>query len=144
MSEYKSTSIKTWALEDRPREKLLNRGIAALTDAELLALILRTGSLDLSAIDLGRALLSSFGGLEGLALSSVEDMMKIKGIGRAKAVSLAAAFEISRRRASQSHKQKKLNSAEAVYQFLGPKLADLDHEVFYVLFLNRNHEVKAA
>lgn len=143
MNTYSPRSIKTWALEDRPREKLFQKGIAALTDAELLALVLSTGHRELSAIDLGRQLLLDFRGLNGLAGTSVKDLMKVKGIGKAKAVSLAACFELGRRKSSQAGKSKKLNSAEAVYQYLGPGLADMDHEVFHVLFLNRNHELKA-
>jgi DNA repair protein RadC len=143
METYSPRSIKTWALEDRPREKLFQRGIDALTDAELLALIFGTGHRDLSAIDLGRQLLSEFGGLQGMAQAPLKDLMRVKGIGRAKAVSLAACFELGRRKSSQVGKEKKMNSAEAVYQYLGPGLADLDHEVFCVLFLNRNHELKA-
>jgi len=143
MDTYTSHSIKTWALEDRPREKLFQRGIGALTDAELLALIFGTGHREMSAIDLGRQVLAEFGGLQGVAQASVKDLMKLKGIGRAKAVSLASSFELGRRKASQSGKHEKLNSAEAVFKYLGPGLADLDHEIFCVLFLNRNHELKA-
>lgn len=143
MQNYHHLPINSWALEDRPREKLIQRGISALTNAELLALILRTGNQRQSAIELGRNILEAFGGLQGLARASIEDLMKIKGVGRAKAVSIASAFELGRRKALESGKLQKLNSAEAVYQYLGPQLADLDHEVFYVLFLNRNHELKA-
>ena len=143
MQNYHHLPINSWALEDRPREKLIQRGISALTKAELLALILRTGNQRQSAIELGRNILEAFGGLQGLARASIEDLMKIKGVGRAKAVSIASAFELGRRKALESGKLRKLNSAEAVYQYLGPQLADLDHEVFYVLFLNRNHELKA-
>jgi len=143
MQTYQHQPINTWALEDRPREKLIQRGISALTDAELLALILRTGNQRQSAIELGRSMLTEFGGLQGLARASIEDLMKVKGVGRAKGVSIASAFELGRRKALESGKLQKLNSAEAVYQYLGPQLADLDHEVFYVLFLNRNHELKS-
>ena len=143
MQNYQHLPINSWALEDRPREKLIQRGISALTNAELLALILRTGNQRQSAIELGRNMLEAFGGLQGLARASIEDLMKIKGVGRAKAVSIASAFELGRRKALEAGKVRKLNSAEAVYQYLGPQLADLDHEVFYVLFLNRNHELKA-
>jgi len=143
-SKYIKQANNEWTLEDRPQLKLLQRGISALTDAELIALIIHPGERKGSAIKLGRELLSEFGGLAGIARASVKDLTCIKGIGTAKAISIRTAFEMARRKASQEVSRQKLNSAEAVYQYLGPTLVDLDHEVFYVLYLNRNHELKSA
>lgn len=143
MSNYEHIPIKAWALEDRPREKMLHRGMDALTDAELLALILATGTKDQSAIDLARSILREMGGLHRLARSSVSELIKIKGIGPAKAITLMAAFEISRRKHLTEEEEVKVKGAESVAKYLGPKLEDLEQEVFYVLFLNRNNVVKS-
>jgi len=136
--QFTMSSNSTYTQETL-QHKLLNRGVSALTDAEILSLIMGTGT-----TDLGCELLQSFGGLQDLARASAQDLMKVKGVGEAKAVKMVASFEIYRRKSAQKFSRQKLNSAEAVFQFLGPTLAYLDHEVFYVLHLNRNHELKSA
>lgn len=133
-----------WQSQACPKHKLFQHGIPALTDAELLALILNPRDKDGTAITLGHELLGAFNGLSGIARASIQDLIKVKGIGKEKAIRIRMAFELTKRKASQEVRYQKLNSAEAVYQYLHPTLADLDHEVFYVLYLNRNHELKSA
>ena len=140
---YYHLPIKAWAVEDRPREKLMQRGLDALTDAELIAILLGSGSRQESAIDLARKVLAESGDLRALSRSTVSELKKIKGIGPAKAISLVAAFELGRRKSHSNGQLLRVNSAESVATYLMPRLSDLQHEVFYVLFLNRNHEIKA-
>ncbi len=140
---YSNTPITQWALEDRPREKLMKRGVDALTDAELVAILLGSGTRELSAISLGRKVLDEIGGLNQLARSGVEELTRIKGIGPAKAISIVTAFELGRRKGIVPEQALRITSAETVAQYLIPKMADLNQEVFYVLFLNRNNEIKA-
>ncbi|MEZ4825297.1 MAG: DNA repair protein RadC [Bacteroidia bacterium] len=143
MKTYIHTSIKEWALEDRPREKLLQRGIESLTDSELLAILLSSGTRDRSAIDLARDLLSAVGGLPQLAQAGVAELTQIKGIGKAKALTLIAAFELGRRKMMKTADSPRLTHSESVAEYLIPRLADLRQEVFHVLFLNRNNEIIA-
>jgi DNA repair protein RadC len=128
--------IKNWSVDDRPREKLLQRGVSALTDAELLAILLGSGTKEKSAVDLGRELLTHVGGLLPLARSSVNELTQIKGIGEAKAISLVVAFELSRRKQKTELQNAAFTSAQVVADFVGPMLVDLNREVFHVLFLN--------
>lgn len=131
--------IKSWSPADRPREKLLLRGKAALSDTELLAILLGTGTTDLTAVDLAKRILASAGqNLHSLGTMTVRDLVKIKGIGEAKAVSIVAALEIGRRRRDvlPDEKPKVCGSHEA-FEILKPHLSDLPHEEFWVLLLNR-------
>jgi len=130
--------------EETPQAKLLKRGMAALTDVEILGLILGSRKGEVLGTELGCKLLATFGSLQGIARASVQDLMKVNRVGESRAIRIVASFEIYRRKAKQEFCGQKLNSAEAVFQFLGPTLADLDHEVFYVLYLNRNHKLKSA
>lgn len=141
MNPYTNRPIREWAIEDRPREKLIQRGISSLTDAEILAILLSTGTRSHSAIDLARILLETFGSIERLAMTDVHDLMKIPGIGKAKAISIMASFELSRRKSSESGKPKRIRDSSDLARYLKPKLEDLRHEVFCVVFLNRNHEI---
>lgn len=140
---YASLPITEWALEDRPREKLLQRGVEALTDAELVAILLGSGTRSLSAIDLGRAVLDQVGGLDGLARASARQLTRVKGIGPAKAITLVAGFELARRRSAGEERKPSFSSSAAAARYLTPILADKEQEVFYVLFLNRNNEIIA-
>lgn len=140
---YVNIPITQWALEDRPREKMLKRGIDALTDAELIAILLGSGTQEMSAIDLGRKVLTEVGTLGQLARSSVAELTRIKGIGPAKAITLVTAFELGRRKGIAPDQILRITSAESAANHLIPKLSDQSQEVFYVLFLNRNNEVKA-
>lgn len=132
-------TIKSWAEEDRPREKLLLKGRAALSDAELIALLIGSGSRNASAVELSREILAGVENKLGeLARLSVKDLMKYQGIGEAKAISIAAALELGRRRRSEEGiRKKKIKSSKDVYEVLGPRLEDLGHEEFWILLLNR-------
>ncbi|MEZ4772987.1 MAG: DNA repair protein RadC [Bacteroidia bacterium] len=143
MKTYTHTSIKDWALEDRPREKLLQRGIEALTDTELLAILLASGTRDRSALDMAREMLESLGGLPQLAQASVAELTGFKGIGKTKAITIITAFELGRRKLMKISEAPRLTHSESVAHYLAPRLADLKQEVFYVLFLNRNNEIIA-
>ncbi|MEM6263263.1 MAG: DNA repair protein RadC [Bacteroidota bacterium] len=138
---YQHLPITEWALEDRPREKLLHRGIDALTNAELLAILLGSGTHKLSAIDLARNIIEQTGGLKQLGKSSVNELKKIKGIGPAKAISMVAAFELGRRRSTLTPEEIRILSSDDAAAYLGPLLADLRQEVFYLVLLNRNNIV---
>lgn len=143
MSEYQPNPITGWAIEDRPREKLLQRGVDALTDAEILAILLGAGTRSLSAIGLARQLLTEKGGLEGLARCHIPALTDVHGIGPAKAISIIAAFELARRKQLTSHKAFRITESLSIARYLSPRMADLDHERFHVLFLNRNNELIA-
>ena len=143
MANYRGVPIKDWALEDRPREKMIQRGVSALTNSELLAILLSSGTRDQSALDLARTILQELDGLPQLARASVAELKHFKGIGQAKALLLVAAFELGRRKNIQNQEPLKVTSSEVVAQYLIPLLSDLNQEVFYVLFLNRNNEIKA-
>lgn len=130
--------------EARPREKLLARGPQALADAELLALLLRTGIQGLPVLQLAQQLLDDFGGWSGLLHAGVPDLAKVKGLGPAKRAEIAAVLEIARRSLLQELAQRPVFDApEAVKQYLRLKLAPLGHEVFAVLFLDAQHRLIA-
>lgn len=140
-------SIKDWAEDDRPREKLMIKGRSVLSDAELLAILIRSGSKKNSAVDLGKAILDSVDNdLNKLAFLSVEELTRIPGIGEAKAVGIIAALELARRRGREEPgKAKKIvRSSQAAYEHLKPFLLDLLHEEFWMLCLNTRMEVKKA
>jgi DNA repair protein RadC len=136
-------NIKSWAAEDRPREKLLLKGKSALSDAELIAILLGTGTTTASAVDLAKKVLQGAGNnLNELARLSIKDMMKVKGIGEAKAISIAAALELGRRRKEAEPDEKpKITSSKDVYDHLKADLLDLSHEEFWVLLLNRANRI---
>lgn len=137
------SNILSWAEEDRPREKLLLKGKAALSDAELIAILIGSGTRELSAVDLSKLILQSVNNnLNELAKLSINDLMKFKGIGDAKAISIAAALELGRRRKeSDVIKKAKVSSSADAYEAIRPYLMDLQHEQFWVLLLNRASEV---
>ena len=137
------SNILSWAEEDRPREKLMLKGKAALSDAELIAILIGSGSRDLSAVDLSKLILQSVNNnLNELAKLSINDLMKFKGIGDAKAISIAAALELGRRRKdSEMIKKPKVSSSADAYEAIRPHLMDLMHEQFWVLLLNRANEI---
>ena len=135
--------IHLWAEEDRPREKLVRRGINALTDAELLALILASGTRSQSAIDLGRSLLDSLGGLDGLAHADLSQLLRQNGIGKAKALAILAAFEIGKRRSITVRESKQIMTSAQAARYLHPILCDKRQEVFYLIILNVKSEIIA-
>ena len=134
-----NSSIKSWAEEDRPREKLLLYGKAALSDAELLAILIGSGTVETNAIELAAQILQNVNGnLSELGRRSVKDLMKFKGIGEAKAITIAAAVELGRRRQmSDVMKRDQITCARDVYDALLPTLIDLPHEEFWIVLLNR-------
>ncbi|MEZ5326742.1 MAG: DNA repair protein RadC [Verrucomicrobiales bacterium] len=127
--------------EERPREKMAVRGAQALTDAELLAIFLGTGTVGKSAIDIGRELLKHFDSLSGLSRRTLTELRSVKGIGFAKAVHLSATFELGRRLAREKFAEQKVDSPEAVYELLGPEMRLLSKESLRVLLLNTRHHL---
>jgi DNA repair protein RadC len=138
-----SLKITDWAVEDRPREKLYHKGTSSLSDAELLAILIGSGTKDRSAVDLGRELLSmADNNLNSLGKLSISDLTKIRGIGNARAVTIAAALELGRRRKlAEMPDTPQIKSSKDVFDLLGPVLSDLPHEEFWILFLNRSNRV---
>jgi DNA repair protein RadC len=136
-------TIKSWAEEDRPREKLLLKGKAALSDAELIAILLGTGTTSLSAVDVAKILLQQVGNdLNELARLSVKDLMKQKGIGEAKAITIVAALELGRRRRETVADDKiKISASADAFRLLREHLEDIPHEEFWILLLNRANRV---
>jgi len=136
-------SIKHWAKDDRPREKLRSRGAEALADSELIAILLQNGTAGRSAIDLSRELLGlAKNNLQNFGRLSYREMMKVKGIGEAKALILTAAIELGRRRhASQSLEKTVIRDSRDVAQYFQTMLQDHKHEVFAVMFLNRANRI---
>lgn len=139
MDEAKPLQIKNWPPEDRPREKLLNKGISALSDAELIALLIGSGTATGSAVDIAKKIIHGVGNsLHELARLSVKDLMKVRGIGEARAVSIVAALELGRRRKEQDLEEKpRIGSSKEAYDQIHQDLMDLAHEEFWVLLLNR-------
>ncbi len=138
-------SITDWPVGERPREKLLAKGAAALSDAELLAIFLRTGVKGRSAVDLARELLSKYGSLTGLFAAELDDFCKVAGMGPAKFAQLQAVLEMSRRALKEElQRGDMLNSPQVVRDYLQLLLAGRQQEVFLVLFLNTQHCVIAS
>lgn len=135
--------ILNWAEEDRPREKLQIKGKSVLSDAELIAILIGSGSQALSAVDLSKHILSSVGNdLNALAKLSVNELTKFKGIGEAKAIAIVSALELGRRRKkSQSEGRKQIKSSKDVYQLMIPELMDQPIEQFWIIILNRGNTV---
>ncbi|MEO6454851.1 MAG: DNA repair protein RadC [Ginsengibacter sp.] len=138
-----STSIKNWAIDDRPREKLFTKGPAALSDSELLAILINTGNKNKSAVELAKDILSlGKNNLNELGKLSVKDLMKIKGIGEAKAITVSAALELGRRRqASLSLLKSVIKSSHDIAEYLRITLKDNQSEVFAVVFLNKANKI---
>lgn len=145
MTEYNKplATIKSWAEDDRPREKLVAKGPVSLTDAELLAILIASGSRNESAVDLCKRILASVGNnLSELSKLSINDLMKFKGIGDAKAISIVAALELGkRRRLAEATQREAITCSRDAYDILLPLFEDLKHEEFWVLLLNRANKV---
>jgi DNA repair protein RadC len=138
-----SIKITEWAVEDRPREKLIQKGTSSLSDAELLAILINSGTKDKSAVDLGRELLGIVNNnLNSLGRLTIADITKLHGIGPARAVTIAAALELGRRRKlSEVPEVTQIKCSKDVADIFQPILSDLVHEEFWVLFLNRSNKV---
>lgn len=141
--ELTKLSIREWSKDDRPRERMLAQGVKALTDAELIAVLLRSGSRDDSAVDLAKLILHRAGNdLNRLAAMGPQDLMRIKGVGEAKAVSIAAALELGQRRRNATLAERPLVAmSQQAYDVLRPLLADLPHEEFWLLLLDRGNRL---
>ena len=134
--------IADWPLQERPRERLLDNGAASLSDAELVAVCLRSGTRGKSAVDLARELIAAFGGVAGLLSADLPSLVRVKGLGVAKAAQLAAVIELARRSLGEGLRSgNALTSPGAVRDYLRLVLAARDHEVFLVLFLDAQHRV---
>lgn len=140
MEKY-SFTIKDWPEQDRPRERLIKFGAEKLQDAELLAILLRVGGVEDSAIDLARNLLNRFEGFRGLDSKSVSELCEINGIGPAKAAQVKAAIEIGKRMVAETIKTKeKIETCEDVYRLVGPHMRNLTREEFKIILLtSRNN-----
>ena len=137
-------SIKSWAEEDRPREKLLLKGKSTLSDAELIAILLRTGVTGNSALDIAKKILHRVNGdLNELGKLTVSELKKMeKGLGDTKAITIVAALELGRRRQSSEVREKPvIKSSRDSFEYIYPEVADLPHEEFYVLYLNKSNRV---
>ncbi len=136
------SSIKDWAEEDRPREKMLLKGKSSLSDAELVAILIGSGSREESAVSLAKRILSDSETLDDLGRKPLDFLMSYKGIGSAKAITIAAALELGRRRQLTRGDQKlKITSSKDAYDLLGPLLSDLKQEEFWIACLNNANQV---
>lgn len=143
METYSSLKISQLAEEDRPREKLLLKGKSALSDAELIAILIGSGTASLSAVDLSRSILGSVEhDLALLARLSIQDLKKFKGIGEAKAISIVSALELGRRRKdTEPQKKVKITSSADIYHLMKPEMLDEQIELFYLILLSRSNQV---
>lgn len=143
MKENNSFSIKNWNEDDQPREKLLLKGRTALSDAELIAILIGSGSRNESAVSLSQRILASAdNNLSELGRLSISELMEFKGIGEAKAISISAAMELGRRRRTgEALERKKIISSNSVFEFVQPIIGELPHEEFWILYLNNSNKV---
>ena len=132
-------TIPSWSVADRPREKYISSGSRSVSDTELIAILLRCGTPDLSALDLAKKLLSlNNNSLNQLSQMSIHELTKINGIGKVKAITLHAAFELGRRRRAEPIVyKKKISQSQDIVDLLQSKLAELSHEEFWVIYLNQ-------
>lgn len=138
--------ISAWAEDDRPREKLLLKGKSALSDAELIAILINSGNKNESALDLSRRILAdNESNLAELAKQSVLGLQRFKGIGEAKAIAIVAALELGqRRRMADRISRTKITCSRDVFELMQPKIGELTHEEFWVIFLNNANQVKGV
>ena len=138
-----SFSIKNWADDDKPREKLVQKGRSVLSDAELIAILIGSGSKDESAVELSKKILASANNsLNELGKLSIKQLMQFKGIGEAKAVTIAAALEIGRRRrGEEAQKITKITNSRSAFDLLQSSMGELPHEEFWIVYLNNSNKV---
>lgn len=144
MSEKsESFSIKNWSQDDQPREKLLYKGKSALSDAELVAILIGSGNREESAVALCKRILASVdNNLSELGKLSIKQLMEFKGIGEAKAITIAAAMELGRRRrGEEALEKKKITSSTSVFELMQPIIGELEHEEFWIIYLNNSNKV---
>ncbi|MEK6450239.1 MULTISPECIES: RadC family protein [Myroides] len=142
--EKQRITIKEWAEDDRPREKLVLKGKASLSDAELLAILIGSGNKEESAVELCKKILLTYNNNLGLlARQSLSQLTSFKGIGEAKAISIIAALELGqRRRMNEQLDLSKITSSKDVFEIMNPIIGSLDHEEFWVIFLNNSNKIK--
>src|SRR5690606_18682604 len=138
-----SFSIKNWSQDDQPREKLRDKGKATLSDAELVAILIGSGSTSESAVELCKRILASVdNNLSALGKLSMKQLMAFKGIGEAKAISIIAALELGRRRRGEEAVElKKITSSQSVFELMQPIIGELPHEEFWIVYLNNSNKV---
>jgi len=143
MSENTSFPIRHWSEDDRPREKLITKGKSALSDAELIAIVIGSGSRNETAVGLSQRILAqSQNNLNALGKLSLKQLTTFKGIGEAKAISIIAAMEIGRRRRLEDPLPlTKITSSRTVFEIMQPIIGDLPHEEFWVLYLNNSNNI---
>jgi DNA repair protein RadC len=136
-------NIKSWAVEDRPREKLVLKGKATLSDAELIAILVGTGTASMSAVDVAKSILKTANNdLNELARLTVKDLTKIKGVGEAKAIAIVSALELGRRRKDVSSEERpRITGSKDIFELLKAELLDIHHEAFWIVLLNRANRV---
>ena len=136
-------SIKYWAEDDQPREKLMLKGRSVLSDAELVAILIGSGSRNESAVNLSKRILASVdNNLSALGKLSLKQLMEFKGVGEAKAITIAAAMELGRRRrAEETLELQKITTSKEVFEIMQPIIGELPHEEFWVLYLNNSNKV---
>lgn len=139
----KKLTIKYWALDDRPREKLLIKGKSSLSDSELIAILIGSGNRDETAVELSKRILESVDyNLNKLSALSAEQLMRFKGIGHAKAISILTSLELGKRRQYEpSRKIRKINSSNDVFQLMSPMFYDKEFEEFWVIYMNNFNKV---
>ncbi|MCL4146198.1 UNVERIFIED_CONTAM: hypothetical protein GTU68_012204 [Idotea baltica] len=142
-NQHKSSSIKSWKEDDRPREKLLLKGKASLSDAELVAILIASGNKGESAVDLSKRILTfTNNNLNELGKLTVNDLTQFKGIGEAKAITIITALELGRRRRLEEALVKpKISSSKAVFEIMQPIIGELMHEEFWLLYLNNSNKI---
>lgn len=143
MAENSFFSITNWSEDDKPREKLMLKGKSALSDAELIAILIGSGSRNESAVDLSKRILASVdNNLNALGKLSITQLMTFKGIGEAKAISIIAAMELGRRRRSEDALElKKVTSSKVIFEIMQPIIGELPHEEFWIIYLNNSNKV---
>ena len=140
--EQTSFSIKQWAEDDKPREKLMLKGKQVLSDAELIAILIGSGSRNESAVDLSKRILGEAKNLKALGKMTLQQLTKFKGIGEAKAITIMAAMELGRRRGSEEEVElKKITSSKTAFDIIYPFIGELPHEEFWILYLNNSNKV---
>lgn len=143
MAEYKKLNIKDWAVEDRPREKLLTKGARSLSDAELIAILIGSGNLEETAVELSRRILGAAdNSINELGRKNIEFLQAFNGIGEAKAVTIAAALELGKRRKDADvFSKNKISGSKDAADYFFPVLGDLNHEEFWIMLLNRGNKI---
>ena len=143
MAENSFFPITNWSEDDKPREKLMLKGKSVLSDAELIAILIGSGSRNESAVDLSKKILASVdNNLNALGKVSISQLMNFKGIGEAKAISIIAALELGRRRrAEEGVELKKVTSSKVIFEIMQPIIGELPHEEFWIIYLNNSNKV---